>query len=247
MNSLNELALYFGEDYIINDYITIHSPTVGDVVSMGEEEYYGVVSALTAIPTDMKVQLWDTFHKSWEEFSDFELFIMLTRNLPVEKTKVFFGDLDFCKFNVGARVDNGELVLFQPATDGKQILIDRNIHRKIADAIRLMHGIVPKPRKAGSKIVQQLVIEDDRKWQEIRKKEGFKPTLLPLISSMVNCAEFKYGIKEIKEMPLYAFMDSVKRISVIKNATALLQGCYSGMIDTKKINKSNLDWMKPLN
>lgn len=245
MSSFNELSFYFGEDYVINQYISIHSPTVGEVVAMGEEEYYQIVSALTAIPTDMKVQLWDA-GICWEDISDFELFIMLTKELPVEKSRIFLGELDFRKFQLGKNKENDELVIFQLAEDNELIVIDKNIHRLIADAIRKIHGIVPKPRKAGSKIVRELLIEDDRKWAEIRKKDKNKPTLLPLISSMVNCAEFKYGIKEIKEMPFYAFMDSVKRVSMVKNASALLQGCYSGMIDTKKINKSSLDWMKPI-
>lgn len=246
---LNELALYFGDDYVINKYITVHSPTVGDIVRMGEDKYYGTLTAFTAIPTDIKVQLWDTFGKSWEEFSDFEVFVMLTHNVPVEDSKVFFGDLDFTKFQLGALKDNNgyeQEVLFQPSDDGKMIIIDKFVHKLIADALRKIHGIVPKPRKAGSNTVRKLVIEDDRQRMQMQKNKPHESTLLPLISSLLNCAEFKYDLNGIRSMPLYAFMDSVNRIALIKNTDSLRNGCYSGMIDTKKINKESLNWMKKI-
>ena len=47
-------------------------------------------------------------------------------------------------------------------------------------------------------------------------------------------------------MPIYAFMDSISRIQIIRTTTALLQGCYSGMIDMKKINKNELNFMREI-
>ena len=47
-------------------------------------------------------------------------------------------------------------------------------------------------------------------------------------------------------MPMYAFMDAVTRIQIIKSTTALLNGCYSGMIDTSKINKKEFNWMREI-
>ena len=55
-SNINELKLYFGDDYPINDYITLHQPKVNDVIEMGEADYYSTVYALTAIPSDMKSQ-----------------------------------------------------------------------------------------------------------------------------------------------------------------------------------------------
>lgn len=42
-------------------------------------------------------------------------------------------------------------------------------------------------------------------------------------------------------------MDSVNRLQVYENSTALLKGMYSGFIDTKQIDKKELNWMKDLN
>ena len=41
-------------------------------------------------------------------------------------------------------------------------------------------------------------------------------------------------------------MDDVQRLQIINNADALLHGMYSGMIDTKKINKNEINWMREL-
>ena len=41
-------------------------------------------------------------------------------------------------------------------------------------------------------------------------------------------------------------MDSVKRIPVISNAMAMLQGIYGGWVDTSKLDKNALDWMRDL-
>ncbi len=55
----DELKMYFGEDYRVNDYVTVHTPTVGEIAEFGEQKYYSVVSVLTAIPSDMKSLLFD--------------------------------------------------------------------------------------------------------------------------------------------------------------------------------------------
>ena len=50
----------------------------------------------------------------------------------------------------------------------------------------------------------------------------------------------------VRNMQIYEFMDDVARLNVINNSDALLRGMYSGMIDTKKIKKSELNWMREL-
>ena len=49
---VDELQLYFGDDYIINDYLQITQPCIGEVVGYGESQYFSMVHTLTAIPSD---------------------------------------------------------------------------------------------------------------------------------------------------------------------------------------------------
>ena len=46
---IDELKMYFGEPFHINDKITIFIPTIGDIVEFGERQYYGMIHTLTCI------------------------------------------------------------------------------------------------------------------------------------------------------------------------------------------------------
>ena len=74
---IDELQMYFGEPFHINDKIAIYIPTIGDIVEFGERKYYGMIHTLTCIPSDMKSQLFD-MGIDYEKLSDFELFMMLS-------------------------------------------------------------------------------------------------------------------------------------------------------------------------
>lgn len=49
---VDELQLYFGDDYVINDKIRIHQPLIGELIDYGEQQYFSMVHTLTAIPSD---------------------------------------------------------------------------------------------------------------------------------------------------------------------------------------------------
>ena len=50
--------LLYKREYAINDSIKIHIPSVGEIIDC-EDNYYGLISVLTAMPIDMMVQLDD--------------------------------------------------------------------------------------------------------------------------------------------------------------------------------------------
>lgn len=240
------LKLYFGDDYIINDYITIRHPKLDDVINFGEGEYFSVVHSLCCIPSDMKPQLWK-MGIIWEDISDFDLFKMLSVSLPIEKTSIFFGDLDFTKFSLGINNDNGEIILHQMSPSGERIVIDNRIYSKIVSFLRKMHNIKPKPVTTGKrKKLQQMLIEDDITEQKLKSKEPVKSSLQTMVSSLINTAEFSYKLDEVRLMPFYAFIDSVNRVQIVKSTNALLNGCYSGMIDASKIDKKEFNFMREI-
>ena len=63
---------------------------------------------------------------------------------------------------------------------------------------------------------------------------------------MVNHAGFKYKRSELEEIGIVEFMDSVQRLQVYENATALMSGIYSGMVDASKIDKNEFNWLREL-
>lgn len=239
---IDELQMYFGEPFHINDKIAIYIPTIGDIVEFGEKKYYGMIHTLTCIPSDMKSQLFD-MGIDYEQISDFELFMMLTRNLTPDVTKLVLGDLDLTKFALCTNSENNEVVLYNQETD---TVIDRLIYMKIVEYLRKVHNIKPKVQKAANKTTKKILIKLDRDRLLKAQKEPYKSQLKPLISAMMRYPGFKYKKNELKQCGLYEFMDTVLGAQVYISSTALLQGSYSGMIDTSKINKKEFNWMRSL-
>ena len=234
---MDKLQIYFGNDLVINDRLRIRQPTLRDVIEMGEEEYYDMVFALTAISSDMKSFLWDQ-GIDWCDVSDFQMFYMFSSVVDHESTKVLFGDLDLSSFMMCQREDDGELFM----VNSDDIIIDSYVHKKIFDFICAIHGIKKKPEFAANKMTKRVMIEDDRAQRKKKKKE-YESQLFPLISAMVNSAEFKYNIETVQDMRLYAFMDSVHRIQHTRYVMSLTEAYYSGNIDTEKFDKRKLEWL----
>ena len=240
---IDELKMYFNEPFYINDKIAIYIPTIGDIVEFGEKQYYGMIHTLTCIPSDMKSQLFD-MKIDYETISDFELFIMLTRGLTKDVTRLVLGDLDLSKFNVFTNQENGEFVLYDTEND---ITIDKLIYMKMVEYIRKVHNIKPKIEKAANKTTKKILIQLDRDRIKKAQKEPYKSQLKELISAMMRYPGFKYKKNELKECGLYEFMDTVQGSQIYVSTTALLSGMYSGMVDTSKINKKEFNWMRGVN
>ena len=240
---IDKLKLYFGDDIRINEKIILSQPTIGDIVEFGEKHFYYVLSVLTCIPSDMKSELWDINKTDWQKVEDFELFIMLTRNLKSEDTNLFLGDLDLSKMIPVMNNLSNQICLYDEESG---IVIDSAIYLQIVTYIREMFNINPKVEKAKNKRTFNVLIEDDRFRKSLNKDKKYTSTLLPLISSMLNSPGFKYKKNELRNVGIVEFMDSVQRISTIVSTTALLQGMYSGMVDTSKIPKEQFNWLRDL-
>ena len=238
---ISELALYFGDDYVINEYITITQPTIGQIVRYGEAPYFSMVHTLTAIPSDMKSIIWDQMQLDWTKIEDFELFMILSQTLTPDKTGILFGDLDFSKLRPFNNNQNDEVVLANKETG---LIIDKLIYTRIANYLRKLHGITPKPEKAKGKRAKQAMIDEDRRIHEFNKDKPFKSFLMPLISSL----KVKQGYTKdyVRNMGLFEFFSDISRIQAIDSADHLLNGMYCGMADLSKIDKKNFNWMREL-
>ena len=243
MNALefDEMQMYFGEDYKVNEYITIHPPTIGEIINFGEKRYFSMIHSLTCIPSDMKSQLFD-MGIDYEEISDYELFIMLSRTLKQDDTSIILGDLDLSKFELGSN-NNDQVIMYDPENN---IIIDELAYMKIAGYLRKYHGIKPKIEKAKNKTTKRLLIQLDREDIARAKKTGYKSQLKTLVSAMMRYPGFKYKRNELAYCSYYEFIDTVYGAQIYVSSTALLKGSYSGMIDTSKINKKEFNWMRSI-
>ncbi len=237
---VDELSLYFGDPYVVNDYITITIPKIGEVVKYGERQYYSMVQTITAIPSEMKASLWDA-GIDWTQITDFQLFMMLAPTLPKDKTYILFGDLDFQAMKPFENKFNETIVLRNPDTGA---VIDELAYGKITSYLCSAHNLTKKVEKAANEFTKKFMIDEDRQKLQHNAKQPYKSFLRPLISA-VKCRQ-GYTLDYVKNMGLFEFFDDVNRLQVIVNADALLQGSYSGMVDTSKIPKKNFDWCRSI-
>ena len=239
---VDDLKLYIGDDFVINNYIKIFQPTIRQIAEFGEKDFFSVVYTITAIPSDMKSQLWDAGF-DWMEVDDFELFMMLAPTLTIDKTRILFGDIDFTRFGIFPHpYAEGEVALIHKDT---RVIIDKMVYLQIVSYLRKAFNITPKIEKAANKMTKKILIEEDRKKIEFNKNKPFKSYLLPLISSVK--VKQGYTKEYVLNMGYVEFMDDLDRLQVIHNADHLLSACYAGTIDMKKVNKSELNWLREIN
>lgn len=258
----DELKMYFGEDYWVTDRICIKQPTIGDILKFGDVKFYSMINTICANTTTFRLDLWKN-GVDWNKLSDFTLFSSIIKGYTPENTYLIFGDLNLSWFEVIPNEETKSNILVYIPRDKtghvlpfdykNPIIIDELIYMKMIKYLRTMFNINPKVERAKNKATKEAIIWEDEmnleKEAEKKKDKGYTSSfLLPLISSMVNHPGFKYKLQELKEVGIVQFMDSVKRLQLYENTTALMSGVYSGMLDSSKMNLSKeLNWLKDLN
>lgn len=244
----DELKIYRGEDFVISKYIKIHQPTLGEICDFGEKDYYSMIYNFVATPQSMKSQLWDMQPSiDYTKITPYELFYgILYKIFPQEKTSILFNDLDFSKFQLMQRDDDKSILLCQQI-DGENVIIDEYTYSLIVDYLCKTHFIERDLKRPANNSTKMVLIEDARDELERNKNKEYHSQLKSLISAMINSEGFKYNHAQVWDMKINAFMDSVKRISKIKNSDLLFQSGYSGFgVNLKEIDKKQLDWLGEL-
>lgn len=127
------------------------------------------------------------------------------------------------------------------------IVIDPFIYKNMCEVLRETYGFSINKDKPGNQATKEIQIDLDRSDYIVAAKKPYHSNLFNYVSTLVNSEGFKHDEKTVMDMKIYPFMDSLKRISKIKNANLLLQSGYSGFgISLKEINKKELDWMGDL-
>lgn len=247
---VDELKLYNGLPIQITDKIIMKVPTLGQICEFGDNNYFSFVQTFTATPMDENMIVFLTdIGIDFNNISNFELFMLLTRIIPKGSELLFDNNIDFFKFEPKTTDDE---IPYLENSDG--VIINEGIYNLMLANMRAINNVpIPKITKVKDDPIQkQMAIEDARNQLESRKRKAmFKPTgsaLMPIVSSMVNSAGFKHNEKTVFDMNIYAFWDSVNRISAIKNADNLYRGLYSGCLDLKSNPslKKEMDWMRKL-
>lgn len=239
---MTDLQLYRGDSLVINDKISVRQPTLGEIADLGEERYLSAVHALCGTPSDYMVVL-DDLGLNFEQVTDFQMFVMLVRQLPQEDTAILLGDLCLSDFEYQVNVREGTDRLFCAKTGA---VIDRAIYSQIVSYIRRTHWMKRNGDKGGNEHSRQYLIDRERRRLRYAKNKNFQSVLYPMVSTLCNTESFKYDMDTVWRMRIFAFYDSIRRIQKIQEAKALTAGIYSGNLNAKKIDKEALNWFGAL-
>ena len=231
--------LLFKSEIVINDFVSIRIPTVGEIIE-NEDSYYNLVHLLTAMPVDLMVLL-DDVGTDFSTINDYDLFIMLFGVIKQCDTKLIFGDLDLSPFEFAVDEDTGRPVMLDPKTERK---FDRALQVNIAETLRKIHNIEKNTRKPGNEEARKFMIERARKKMNRSRRRKHDSQLEGLIVAMVNTEQFKYDFAGTLELTIYQFNESVRQVTHKQNYSNLMFGIYSGSIDPKTINQDDLNWLK---
>lgn len=244
MIRMDDLQLFRGGDFTVNDKLTIRHPTLGEICDYGEEGYWDMVTRLCGTASDFKVFLNDKLHLDFTTVSDFEMFKLVCGAYSKDQVSILFGDcIDFSEMYLQKRPEIDEVVLVDVSTG---LVIDESIYYLMVDYLRRIHMIERHFENPGTEYTKKWMIDKARKMQMRQQDKKFESAMVPMISSLVNCEHFKYKHSEVWDLPIYTFMDSVRRIQKIKNCDHLIQGIYSGNVDSKQISSDSLNWLGAL-
>ena len=247
--------MYFGEPFDVGNGMKIYTPTIGDILELPNSDitFYQTLYIWVANPTTYRLMLWDN-GIDWNKLSNYELFLMLYKSENPQVSRLLFGDIDFQKFQYysksyidkdkdGNDIEKQETTLYNPDSD---IEISRQHYELISEYLKAAFNIYPKVELVRGKSAKEWIIDEERMNLNNKNDDQAKSNLLPLISSCINHPGFKYNLQQLKDVNMVQFMDSVQRLQIYENSTALLKGSMSGFVDTSKIDKDEFNFMREI-
>lgn len=232
------LNLLYKQEYAINEHIKIQIPTVGEVLD-NEDDYYTMVTMLTAMPVDMMVQL-DDIGIDFTAINEYELFLILFNALKDKDTSLIFGELDLKPFRSAVNPQNNTIVLRNKETG---VVIDRGIQGQIASVLRKIHNLKRNNRKPANQEAREYMLQRAREKMRRRSKRMNDSQLEELIVAMVNTEQFHYGFEGTRELSIYQFNESVRQVIKKIDYDNRMHGVYAGTVNAKELSQDDLNWL----
>lgn len=218
--------------------LSIRIPTVGEILE-DEQNYYNIISSLTASPYQYMVQLNDVFHIDYTTITDYELFMMLFSAYLQSDLFIVFGDLNISDFKI--KTDNQKDILMSPSSG---IEINEKVYNDLANIIRKINLLEKVNYKPGNESAKKYLLEKERKKQKRNAKKPYEPYLEKIVIALVNTSEFPYDYDSCMDLSIYRFNQSFKQIQHKIAFDKTMIGVYAGTVDTSKLsNKDTLTWI----
>lgn len=235
-------SILYTDQIKINDAISIHIPTVGEVFDH-EDDYFSAITTIISTPYDMMVQL-DDVGIDFTQINKFELFCLMFQRLQETDTGLLFGDLDLSLFKNAINERTKERVLYDEEHD---IVIDRVVHEQMSQACKRILQITKPEKKPGNEEGRLYMIRIAR--MNLRKQQRLARNrttsqLEDLIISMVNTAEFPYNYETVRDISIYQFYMSLNQVAHKINYDNVMHGYYAGAVKFEDLKKEDRTWLR---
>lgn len=246
----DKIKIYYGKPYEIdlesaNGKITIIQPKIGEILDFGYDRFYSSVGLLIGNTTTYRKFLWD-YGMNWNEMSDFELFRIMYQTFDEEVSKMVFDGLNLKEFVVCEKTlgEEKSIILYNENSD---IEINEEVYFHMSQYLRNVFQVFPEEKITSSKMLQEWYIKKDTKEQEAESKKDSRSMINAFqatLSACVNHPGFKYKLRELDDVGVAEFYDSVKRLQIYESSTAMLKGMFSGFVDASGIKPEEYNFMR---
>lgn len=236
----------YGKDYQLNDKITLHNPTIREIMEYGQQKYLSFVNLITMRPYDDMVGL-DDAGLNYQEFTDYDMFLRNYRAIAPDISSLVLKDIDLTSFEIALNEETERPVLIS-ATEN--MVIDEILYSYIASYVRRINFINEKIEyDAGDEAMRKYLINKQRKQiKKIAKKKNkssnsFFGNMISLLCSLGSC---KYGYEDIFNLKISQLYDNYYRINIIDERDRYLNILSSGMVKTENKDSSRLNWTRDI-
>ena len=245
MNILSQSQMLRGDDFKLNDKLIIKNRTIGEITDFGNDKYFNAISVFIQRPFDLCVSL-DNADIDYQKLSDFQMCIYLMQNKESqENLKFLYGDLNF---QTVIEDETNYIVLLDPING---VIIDEVKYTYISNYLKTINCIELKP-------IRIFPYESDRKEfidhergklkreleKQLRNKKPIEEdSMSKLITALAWGNSSGINIFNIWDLNTFQFYSGLKTVDKQKYVSYLMQGIYSGNVDSKNINKDDLNWM----
>ncbi len=229
------LRLLAGMPINIEGVGKIFSPTLREIIEVGESIYNQYLSAFlfdkNNIETDIK-----------EDISNFEMMFAYAyhhedfRKILLESIEFFFKDK--------AHLNHDGRDVFLLFKDGK---IEKSVFEDVQNILKVANWLSKTQEEneqynpadeETARVIREML-------ERRRKKAKPKPTVsLYSIISAMSWKSPDININKILDLTIFQLYDGFRRLEKIDSIHYTLNGIYSGNVDAKKINMSDLNWAK---
>lgn len=262
--------LMSGKDFKINELISLHHPTVGEILSLNDSiapdhVYWMYINIILSDPYSNMVML-DDLGKNYLEVSPYEVFLLQWDNCieNYNENKEFYDANHFHPLNniidalnlflEGAHIltkghyEDGDICFYD--VENKSFQINKDVYECIYEWVKTINKIDYSGRiNPADENARRVLIEDMRdeikkaKRRKKKKKDDNSDYFGNIMSSNCFCGNGTINVFNINDCKIYWLNEAMSIVNKKNNADHLLDGIYHGTISSKDINKKELDWV----